>query len=333
MEGTVRIPRRTFLHLAALAGSFAAVTYSAAYAQSWPSGPIKIVVPFAPGGSTDVIARLAQPGLQRRLGTTVIIENRPGGSGTIGAGIVAKSAPDGNTWLLDFDTHAANPFTVAAISYDTERDLDPVLLIGTAPYVLSTPMSRPFKTLTDVVAAAKQAPSKISLATVGAGSIGHLAMMMLSKRAGITLVHVPYRGGGPQMNDLIAGHVDLAIASTAATLPQLQTGAVRPIVQTGAVRVPTLANVPTITESGFADFEAYAWWGLFAPSRTPQFIINRVAAEFTSSLRDEYVINQLIDTQQIALDLSGPDKLRRFLREQMNLWGAIAREQGIRAEE
>jgi tripartite-type tricarboxylate transporter receptor subunit TctC len=329
----MKFPRRRSLHLVARAGSFAAVTYSAAYAQGWPSGPIRIVIPFAPGGSTDVIARLAQPGLQQRLGTTVIIENRPGGSGTIGAGIIAKSAPDGNTWLLDFDTHAANPFTVATISYDTEKDFDPVPLIGTAPYVLSTPTSRPFKTFADVAAAAKQAPLKISLATVGAGSIEHLAMTMLSKRAGITLVHVPYRGGGPQMNDLIAGHVDLAVASTAATLPLLQTGAVRPIVQTGAVRASTLANVPTVAESGFAGFEAYAWWGLFAPTRTPQDIKNRVAAEFTSSLRDERVINQLIDTQQIALDLSGPDKLRSFLREQMNLWGPIAREQGIKAEE
>src|SRR5258706_5702387 len=174
----MKLWRREFLQLVAGAGFNSAMTDG--HAQSWPSGPIRIVVPFAPGGSTDVIARLAQPGLQQRLGTTVIIENRPGGSGTIGAGIVAKSAPDGNTWLLDFDTHAANPFTVATISYDTESDLDPVLLIGTAPYVLSTPMSRPFETLTDVVAAAKQSPSKISLATVGAGSIGHLAMMMLS---------------------------------------------------------------------------------------------------------------------------------------------------------
>src|SRR5262249_35292126 len=268
------------------------------------------------GGSTDVIARLAQPGLQQRLGTTVIIENRPGGSGTIGAGIVAKSPPDGNTWLLDFDTHASNQFTVAKISYDTERDFDPVLLIGTAPYVLSTPFSRPFKTLADVISAAKQAPHKISVATVGAGSVGHLAMMVLSKRAGISLVHVPYRGGGPQMNDLIAGHVDLAIASSAATLPQLLTGAIRPIVQTGAARSPALANVPTVAECGFVDFEAYAWWGLFAPAGTPQSIINKVAAEFSMSLRDERVITQLTDVQQIAIDLTGPSKLRTFLQEQ-----------------
>lgn len=327
----MKLRRRDFLQLVAGAGFTAAITDG--HAQSWPSGPIRIVVPFAPGGSTDVIARLAQPSLQQRLGTTVIIENRPGGSGTIGAGIVAKSPPDGNTWLLDFDTHASNQFTVAKISYDTEKDFDPVVLVGTAPYVLSTPSSRSFKTLAEVITAAKQSPNKISVATVGAGSIGHLAMTMLSKKAGISLVHVPYRGGGPQMNDLIAGHVDLAIASSAATLPQLLTGAIRPIVQTGASRASALANVPTVAESGFGGFEAYAWWGLFAPARTPQSIITRVATEFTASLREERVLGQLTDVQQIAIDLSGPDKLRVFLREQMAVWGPIAREQGIKAEE
>ena len=135
------------------------------------------------------------------------------------------------------------------------------------------------------------------------------------------------------MNDLIAGHVDLAIASSAATLPQLLTGAIRPIVQTGAARASALANVPTVAESGFSGFEAYAWWGLFAPARTPQSIITRVATEFTMSLRDERVLSQLTDVQQIAIDLSGPDKLGTFLREQMAVWGPIAREQGIKAEE
>ncbi len=235
--------------------------------------------------------------------------------------------------MNNFDTHASNQFTVAKISYDTEKDFDPVLLVGTAPYVLSTPSSRPIKILADVITAAKRAPNKISIATVGAGSIGHLAMVMLSKKAGISLVHVPYRGGGPQMNDLIAGHVDLAIASSAATLPQLLTGAIRPIVQTGAARASALANVPTVAESGFSGFEAYAWWGLFAPARTPQSIITRVATEFTMSLRDERVLSQLTDVQQIAIDLSGPDKLGTFLREQMAVWGPIAREQGIKAEE
>ena len=280
-----------------------------------------------------MIARLAQPGLQQRLGTTIILENRPGGSGTIGAAIVAKSPPDGNTWLLDFDSHAANQFTMPSLSYDTEKDFGPVQLIGTAPYVLSTSASRPFRTLADIIAAAKERPATITVGTVGAGSIGHLGMVMLAERAGITLVHVPYRGGAPQMNDLIAGHVDLAIASSAATLPQLQTAAVRPIVQTGAVRVSALRNVPTVAESGFVGFETYAWWGLFAPARTPQAIINRLSTEFAMSLRDERVVKQLIDTQQIALALNGSEELRKFLAQQMKVWGAIVRENGIKAED
>jgi tripartite-type tricarboxylate transporter receptor subunit TctC len=210
-----------------------------------------------------VICRLAQPGLQQRLGTTVVIENRTGASATIGAAVVAKSPPDGNTWLLDFDNHAANPFTIANLAYDTEQDFEPVQLIGTAPYILTTVASRPFRSLADVIAAAKDKPNTITYGTAGIGTIGHLAMAMLSKRAGITLVHVPYRGGPPALNDLIAGHVDLVIGSTALTLPQLQSPGIRPIVQTGATRAPALPGVPTVIDSGFPGFEVYAWWGLF----------------------------------------------------------------------
>jgi tripartite-type tricarboxylate transporter receptor subunit TctC len=327
----MKLPRRTFLQLAAGAAALPAISRTSG-AQNWPSGPIKIVVPFAPGGSADVIARLAQPGLQRRLATTVIIENRTGGSATIGAAVVAKSPPDGNTWLLDFDNHAANPFTMPNLPCDTEKDFEPVQLIGTAPYVLSTPASRPFKSLADVIIAAKDKPNTITYGTVGAGSIGHLAMMMLSKRAEITLVHVPYRGGAPALNDLIAGHVDFVIASTAATLPQLQSGAIRPIVQTGATRARALLRVPTVIDGGFSGFETYAWWGLFAPARTPSAIIGRFSTEFAATLRDEHVAKQLIDTQHIALSLNGPEELRKYLAEQMNVWGTVVRENNVKTE-
>jgi tripartite-type tricarboxylate transporter receptor subunit TctC len=326
----MKLPRRRFLHLATVAAALPVISHIA-IAQSWPSGPMKIVVPFAPGGSADVIARLAQPSLQQRLGTTIIIENRAGGSATIGAAVVAKSPPDGNTWLLDFDNHGANPFTIPSLPYDTEKDFDPVQLIGTAPYVLSTPASRPFRTLGDIITAARDKPNTITYGTVGPGSIGHLAMVMLSKRAGITLVHVPYRGGAPAMNDLVAGHVDFVIGSTALTLPQLQSGAIRPILQTGIARASALPNVPTVIDSGFAGFEVYAWWGLFAPARTPPAIINRFGTEFATSLRDERVAKQLIDTQQIALAMNGSDELRKFLAEQMKMWGVIVRENGIKA--
>src|SRR5215475_9134327 len=170
-------------------------------AQSWPSGNIRIVVPYPPAGSTDVIARLVQNGLQQRLGVNIIVDNRAGASGSIGTASVAKAPPDGGTWLFVFDNHAANPFVLPTLPYDTEKDLDPVLLIGTAPYLITTAKAKPFQTLADVIAAAKENPGKVSYGSVGSGSVGHLAMALLSQRAGVKLTHVPYRGGGPAMND------------------------------------------------------------------------------------------------------------------------------------
>ena len=198
-----------------------------AHAQSWPSGNIRIVVPYPPGGSTDTIARLIQPHLQQRLGTTIIIDNRARGGGSIGTAAVAKSPPDGSSWVMVFDNHGANPFVMPKMPFDTEKDLDPVQLIGTAPYSMCCPQIGPFKTLIDVVATAKARPGTVSNATVGAGSIGHLAMELLWKQAGVRLVHVPYRGGSPASNDLIAGHVDLMIASTAQSIPQIQARLIR----------------------------------------------------------------------------------------------------------
>jgi tripartite-type tricarboxylate transporter receptor subunit TctC len=323
------LTRRAVL-LGAAAAPF--VISSRADAQTWPAGTIRIVVPYPPAGSTDVIARLVQNDLQQRLAATVIIENRAGASGTVGTAVVAKAPPDGSTWLIVFDNHAANPFVMPSLPYDTEKDLEPVLFIGTAPYVLATHPQKPFKTLGDVIAAAKAKPVTISYASVGSGSVGHLAMELMSKQAGVRLVHVPYRGGGPAMNDVVAGHVDLLIGSTALAMPQVQAGAIRAVAQTGKARTPTLAQVPTVAESGFSDFEAYAWWGVFAPAGTPKPIIDRFRAELAASLRDERVAKQLTETQQVSLVLGGPDVLRKFLGEQMRVWGAVAHEHDIKAE-
>ena len=302
-----------------------------AHAQNWPAGNIKIVVVYPPGGSTDMIARLIQPHMQQRLGTTVIIENRAGGGGSIGTAAVAKSSPDGSTWAMVFDNHAANPFVFPNMPFDTEKDLDPVQLIGTAPYVLSTKAQKPFKTLAEVVAAAKTKPGTLSYATVGAGSVGHLAMELLWKQAGVRLVHVPYRGGGPAMNDLIAGHVDLMIASTAQSVPFIQAGSIRAFAQSGKTRTSTLADVPTIAES-YPGFEAYAWWGVFAPAGTPKAIVSRFADELAASLREPGVAKQLNETQQVTFALGGPEELRKFVSEQMRLWGPVAREHNIQAD-
>src|ERR1700712_871560 len=218
-EDFMPITRRSIV-----AGAIAApmlMRIGSASAQNWPSGIIKIVVPFPPGGTVDPIARLVQNGLQQRLGATIVIENKSGGSGSAGTASVAKSAPDGNTWLFVFDTHAVNPF-LQALSFDTQKDLDPVVLIGTAPNVLATHPSRPYKSFAEVIDAAKARPDTLTYASVGSGSVGHLTMVQLSKRAGIKMVHVPYRGGGPAMNDALAGHVDFIIGSAALVMPQLR---------------------------------------------------------------------------------------------------------------
>ncbi len=320
-----RLTRRSVV-LAAVAAPFVA------RAQGWPSGTIKIVVPYPPAGSTDVMMRMVQPALQQRLGTTVIIENRPGASGSVGTAAVAKSAPDGSTWLTVFDNHAANPFVLPSLPFDTEKDLDPVLFIGTAPYLLSTGAMKPYRTIADVIAAAKAAPEKVTYGSVGSGSVGHLAMALLSKQANVQLVHVPYRGGGPAMNDAIAGHVDLLIGSTALSIPQVQSGKIRGVIQTGKARASTLRDVPTAGESGFAGFEAYAWWGVFAPAGTPRALVDRFGAEMKACLSEERVAKQLTETQQVTLVLGGPEEQRRFLADQMRIWGAVAKENNIKGD-
>jgi tripartite-type tricarboxylate transporter receptor subunit TctC len=325
----MKLTRRTLV-LGGIATPLAAQV--AAQAQTWPSGTVRIVVAYPPGGSTDAIMRLVQNPLQERLGATIIIENRAGASGSVGTGWVAKSPPDGNTWLAVFDNHAANPFVLPSLPYDTEKDLDPILLIGTAPYLIATARAKPFNTLADVIAAAKEKPGSISYASVGSGSVGHLAMVLLADRAGVKLVHVPYRGGGPAMTDALGGHVDLLVGSTALSMPQVNTGNLRALAQTGKMRNPFLANVPTVSESGYPGFEAYAWWGIFAPAGTPKPIIERFGSEMAACLREERIAKQLTETQQVSLTLGGPQVLREFVASQMQAWGKVVKDHDIKGD-
>ncbi len=321
--------RRTLV-LGAVAAPF--VIRSQALAQNWSPSTVRIVVAYPPGGSTDAIMRLIHPALQQKLNATVIIENRAGASGSVGTGAVAKSPPDGNTWLAVFDNHAANPFVLPPLPYDSEKDLDPVLLIGTAPYLIATAKTKPFNTVADIIAAAKQKPGTVSYGSVGSGSVGHLAMALLSDRAGVKLVHVPYRGGGPAMTDTLGGHVDLLIGSTALSMPQVNTGNLRAIAQTGAKRNQFLSAVPTVAENGYPGFEAAAWWGIFAPAGTPKPMIERMGSDMVACLREERVSKQLIETQQVSLTLGGPDVLRRFVAEQMEIWGKVVKDNNIKAD-
>jgi tripartite-type tricarboxylate transporter receptor subunit TctC len=299
----------------------------AAFAQQ--SRVITIVVPFPPGGSTDAMARLLQSGLQDRLGTTVIIENKAGAVGSIGAAQVARSTPDGTSLLLTFDSHAVIPALVERPPVDVEKELLPVLLVGTAPYVIATNAERPYKTFADVIAAAKKAPGKLSYASVGVGTIGHLAMTQLGKLSGADITHVPYKGGGPAINDALGGHVDMIAGSAALITPQLAGGKLRPLLQTGKARLAALKDVPTAIESGFSGFEAVAWWGVFVPKGTPQAIITRTADAFVATLKEEAITRRLQDTQQIVLALDGPEKFGAFFDNQVKYWAKVVKDNGI----
>jgi tripartite-type tricarboxylate transporter receptor subunit TctC len=325
-------PTRRSLVLGALAAPLAgpALTRTVC-ADTWPSGIIKIIVPFPPGGSVDPIARMAQPGLQQKLNANIVIENRPGSSGSLGTSLVAKSAPDGNTWVFVFDSHAVNPFLMD-LDFDTVKDLAPVMLIGDAPNVIATHPSKPFKSFADVVAAAKAKPDTITYGTIGSGSVGHLTMMLLSQRAGCKLVHGPYRGGGPAMNDAIAGHVDMIIGSAALVMPQVTAKTIVPLLQTGKTRMANLADVPTAIESGFAGFESYAWWGVFAPAETPAPIIERFGNALRESLRDPSVSKLLTESLQINLMLGGPQADADFLKAQMALWGPVVKDNNVKSD-
>ena len=237
----------------------------------------------------------------------------------------------GGSWLFVFDNHSANPFVFPNLPYDTEKDLDPVLFIGTAPYVLATNPSKPFKTLADVIAAARAKPDTVSYGSVGSGSVGHLAMVLLSKQAGVRLVHVPYRGGGPAMNDAIAGHVDLLVGSTALAIPQIQAGTIRAVAQTGKARTSALGTVPTVSESGFPNFEAYAWWGVFAPARMAEATTAMLAGEIERIVRSDAFRIRLEPLGVLPTAISG-DAFSRFQQSELAKWGKAVRDAGIRID-
>ncbi len=320
----MQLTRRT---VTAMLASLAAAR--PALAQS--GRPLTIIVPFPPGGSTDAMARLLQPGLRDRLGVNVVVENKAGGAGSIGAAQVARSAPDGSALLLTFDSHAVIPTLIENPPLDVEHDLVPVVLAGTAPYVVAANAERPFKNFRDVIDAAKKAPGKISFASVGVGTIGHLAMTVLARRAGIDITHVPYKGGGPAMSDVLGGHVDMIVGSAALITPQVAGGKIRPVMQMGRKRLEALADTPTAIESGFADFDAFAWWGMFLPKGTPEAVVKRMSEALSGALRDETVSKRLREQQQIELLIDGPEKFKQFFDRQVAMWGTVVRENGIKA--
>ena len=304
---------------------------AAAQTADWPKRqPVKMVSVFPPGGSVDQVARILAAQLAVQLGQNVIVENRVGASGSIGTGSVANGPADGYTFAVVFDTHGVNPSLIPNMPFDTRKDLAPVILLGTAPMVLATPVGSDYKTFGDVVAAAK-AKKNVSFGSVGSGSLGHLAMALLGKNGGLEWTHVPYKGGGPLMQDAVAGHVPLSIASIVVTKPHIDSKRLRPLAVTTSKRAPDLPDVPTVAESGYAGFDAPAWWGVLASAKTPPEIVRRMNEEINKALKVPELAAKLAG-QGMTIVGGPPEAARAFIDKQIDTWAVVVKENNIKAD-
>ena len=298
---------------------------------AWPTrGPIKLVAVFPPGGSVDQVARIISVPLQTLLGQSVIVENKGGASGSIGAAAVAAAPADGYTFAVVFDTHGVNPALIPNLPFDSKKDLAPIVLVGTSPMVLATFVGSEYKTFADVVAATK-AKKNVSYGSIGSGSLGHVAMTLLGKNGDIDWAHIPYKGGGPLMNDAVAGHVPLSIGSVFVTKPHIDSGRMRPLMVTSSKRSPDLPNVPTVAESGYPGFEAPAWWAVLAPAKTPPDILKRMNDALNSVLKTPEIAKKL-DQQGISVIGGSPEVAKVFIEKQMDIWAKVVKDNNIKAD-
>jgi len=302
-----------------------------ASAQEWPTKVVKFVSPYPPGGSVDPLARVFAAKLTESLKQQFIVENRTGASGIIGTDYVAKSAPDGYTFVFIFDTHSVHQALNPKLPFDPIKDFAPVMLVGTAPMVIATAPSKPYKSFADVLAAAKAKPDTVSVGNVGNGSLAHLATIVLNQAAGVKLVPVPYKGGGPLSTDVMGGQVDLGMASTAAMANHVRGGKMRALVLTGDKRSHTMPDVPTLKEQGI-DVVAHAWWGILAPARTPRPIIDKLVAELNKAIKLPDVSKILTETQGMDVVALGPEATQKFIAENMTRWGKVVKDNNIHAE-
>lgn len=316
----------------AVASALAPSPASAAQDTSWPAKLVTFIVPFPPGGSVDPLARLVGSRLSASLGQQFIVDNRPGGSGSIGAAAAAKASPDGYTFLFVFDTHAVNPTLIPKLPFDTTKDLVPVMLVGTAPMAIVTHPDKPYKSFADVIKAAKAKPDTLSYGSIGSGSLGHLTMKLLEQAGGFVAVHVPYKGGGPMIVDATGGHIETGIASVSVLTPHVKGGKMRALAVTGDKRSHALPNVSALAEQGFPGFAALAWWGIFGPAGIPKPILDKFHAELVKVFNLPDVRKQLADTLGMDLVVSSPEALQKFLIAEIARWGKVVREHNIRAD-
>lgn len=303
-----------------------------AAAQDWPTKPVRFINPVAAGGSSDQIARIIAERLAAGLGQPFIVENRPGGYGVAGTAIAARSAPDGYTYLVVFDYHATNPTLQKKLPYDTVKDFAPIMLFGTSPYGLVVNLAAPYRTLSDLIAAAKSKPGELTLGSSGVGSRGHLAMVLLEQRAGFKTTQVAYRGPAQVMTDLIGGQITMQLGTFFFVSPFVKAQRVRALAVTSAARMAQWPDVPTVAEQGFPGYEVQSWWGILAPVGVPKSILMKMHAELTRVLAGPETRGRL-EQLGVTVLASTPEDFTRFIASEMQLWGKIVRDAKITAAE
>ena len=317
--------------LAIFATVVLAFTGLSALAQApWPAKPVKVIAVFPPGGSVDQVARIFAAQLATQTGQPFVVENKGGASGSIGAQAIAQSPPDGYTFGVVFDTHAVNPSLIPNMAFDTLKDLAPVMLVGTSAMAIVAHSSQPWKDFRDVLSAAKSTPGGIAFGSIGTGSLGHLAMLEIAARTQAPFTHVPYRGGGPLMNDAVGGQVPLAIGTVFLVNPHVKGGRVKALAVTSEKPTPQMPGVATVAEQGVPGFSALAWWGVIAPAGTPPALVKRMHEELSRALKDP-VVSEKLTGQGMDIRGGGPEELDRFLRAEIARWAKVVKDGNVKA--
>jgi tripartite-type tricarboxylate transporter receptor subunit TctC len=315
----------------ALGALFAVLFCTAsAFAQGYPMRPIRLVVPFGVGGGTDILARIIEPLVTKALGQPLVIDNRAGGGSSIGMDVVAKAAPDGTTLVMTDTSIAVNP-SLRPLPYDTIKDFLAVSLLATAPVILVAHPSVPAKTLQEFVALAKAKPGELNYASGGIGSSTHLGGELLKFVAGIDVRHVPYKGTGPAMNDLVGGHVQVMFSGISSARPYLDAGTLRALAVTGDKRNAATPGVPTFAEAGLPGVTASTYWGVLAPKGTPKEIVDRLSGEFAKAVRDPDVVKRIAELGYLPIG-GGPADYAENIKSEIAKWAAVIKAAGIKAE-
>lgn len=298
---------------------------------AYPAKPVRFIVPFPPGGGTDILSRLVTQKLTERLGWQMVVDNRPGAGGTIGVGLAAKSAPDGYTLVMGQTSNLAiNPALYSKLTYDSLRDFAPVTLVSTVPLALTVSTKSRYASLANLVAAAKAKPDQVIFASPGNGTVAHLAGEMLQHAAGVKFIHVPYKGASQAIPDLIGGRVDFYVSSLETAMPQMRGGNIRALALTSLKRSPSVPEVPTVAESGHKGFEASTWFGVLAPAGTPEPIIARLNQEITKVLQLPEVREKMVDGGGDVK--TGPRAFSALIKSGLVKWARIVKQSGAKVD-